>query len=110
MTISTNVSSMSSVDTAFTSGVTAISLIGLLIYGVGSIQDFAAAMMFGIATGTYSSIYVAGPFALWYDHWMKLRDEKRRGGGKKPPKPPPSASAPNTSGGRKSASASEARR
>jgi preprotein translocase subunit SecF len=62
--------------TFITSGVTALSLIGLLIYGVGSIQDFAGAMMVGIVTGTYSSIYVAGPFAIWTDRWMKAREKK----------------------------------
>lgn len=53
--------------TILTSGVTALSLIGLLVYGVGSIWDFAAAMMVGIITGTYSSIYIASPVTIWIE-------------------------------------------
>lgn len=59
--------------TLITSGVTALSLIGLLVYGVGSIQDFAGAMLVGIVSGTYSTIYIAGPFAIWTDRWLKVR-------------------------------------
>ena len=50
-----------------TSGVTALSLIGLLIYGVGEIFDFAAAMLLGIVVGTYSSVYIASPLVIWLD-------------------------------------------
>jgi preprotein translocase subunit SecF len=40
----------------------------LLILGGGTIQDFAFAMLVGILTGTYSSIYVASPVLLaWQD-------------------------------------------
>lgn len=53
--------------TLLTSGVTAISLIGLLIFGVGEIWDFAAAMMVGIIVGTYSSVYIASPLVIWLD-------------------------------------------
>jgi preprotein translocase subunit SecF len=53
--------------TILTSGVTAISLIGLLIFGVGEIWDFAAAMMVGIIVGTYSSVYIASPLVIWLD-------------------------------------------
>ena len=40
--------------TILTSGVTALSLVGLLIFGVGEIWDFAMAMLIGIIVGTYS--------------------------------------------------------
>lgn len=53
--------------TILTGGVTALSLIGLLIYGVGEIFDFAAAMLLGILVGTYSSIYIASPLVIWLD-------------------------------------------
>ncbi len=52
-----------------TSGVTALSLIGLLIFGVGEIFDFAAAMMVGLLVGMYSTIYVASPMTIWLDEW-----------------------------------------
>ena len=53
--------------TLLTSGVTALSLIGLLIFGVGEIFDFAAAMLIGIIVGTYSSVYIASPLTIWLD-------------------------------------------
>lgn len=58
--------------TILTSGVTALSLVGLLIFGVGEIFDFAAAMLVGIVAGTYSSIYIASPLTIW----LEERDAK----------------------------------
>lgn len=53
--------------TILTGGVTSLSLIGLLVYGVGEIFDFAAGMLVGILVGTYSSIFIASPVVLWLD-------------------------------------------
>jgi preprotein translocase subunit SecF len=53
--------------TILTSGTTGLALIGLLIFGVGEIRDFAWAMLVGIAVGTYSSIYIASPLTIWLD-------------------------------------------
>lgn len=53
--------------TILTSFATALSLTGLLIFGVGQIWDFAAAMLLGIITGTYSSIYIASPVTIWLE-------------------------------------------
>lgn len=67
--------------TILTGGVTALSLIGLLVYGVGEIFDFAAAMLIGILVGTYSSIFIASPLVLWLDD---REHEKQAAGGMKP--------------------------
>ena len=53
--------------TILTSGVTAMSLVGLLIFGVGEIFDFSMAMLIGIIVGTYSSVYIASPLTIWLD-------------------------------------------
>lgn len=53
--------------TILTSGVTALSLGGLLIFGVGEIFDFSMAMLIGILVGTYSSVYIASPLTIWLD-------------------------------------------
>lgn len=53
--------------TLLTSLVTALSLVGLLIFGVGEIFDFAMAMLIGIIVGTYSSVYIASPLVIWLD-------------------------------------------
>ncbi|RYZ37478.1 MAG: protein translocase subunit SecF [Myxococcaceae bacterium] len=60
--------------TILTSGVTALSLIGLLIFGVGEIFDFAMAMLVGILVGTYSSVYIASPVVIWLDERTAHRD------------------------------------
>jgi preprotein translocase subunit SecF len=59
--------------TLLTSGVTALSLIGLLIFGQGEIFDFAAAMLVGILVGTYSSVYIASPMVIWLDERANAR-------------------------------------
>jgi preprotein translocase subunit SecF len=60
--------------TILTSGVTALSLVGLLIFGVGEIFDFAAAMLIGIIVGTYSSVYIASPLTIWLDERAAARE------------------------------------
>ena len=62
--------------TILTSGVTSLSLVGLLIFGVGEIRDFAWAMLVGILVGTYSSVYIASPVTLWLDERAAGREKK----------------------------------
>ncbi|MBN1207249.1 MAG: protein translocase subunit SecF [Myxococcaceae bacterium] len=70
--------------TILTSGTTALSLIGLLIFGVGEIWDFAMAMLVGILVGSYSSIYIASPLTIWLDERAAAREARAKGGGMKP--------------------------
>ncbi|QRO01166.1 protein translocase subunit SecF [Archangium violaceum] len=67
--------------TILTSGVTALSLVGLLIFSVGEIRDFAWAMLVGIVVGTYSSVYIASPLTIWLDE--RAAREGQKGGGMK---------------------------
>jgi preprotein translocase subunit SecF len=53
--------------TFLTSLATALSLIGLLAFGVGTIFDFAAAMLVGIISGTYSTWFIAAPMTIWLE-------------------------------------------
>ena len=59
--------------TILTSGATALSLVGLIIYGVGTIQDFALAMLVGIISGTYSTWYIASPMTIWIEEHTQQR-------------------------------------
>jgi preprotein translocase subunit SecF len=59
--------------TILTSGATALSLLGLIFYGVGTIQDFALAMLVGIISGTYSTWYIASPMTIWIEEHMEQR-------------------------------------
>ncbi len=62
--------------TFLTSFATALSLIGLLVYGVGTIFDFAMGMMVGIVSGTYSTWFIAAPMTIW----LEERAARRKGG------------------------------
>jgi SecD/SecF fusion protein len=62
--------SMSEVLTrSLITGLSSVFLIGvLLVFGGQTLQDFAFAMMVGIASGTYSSIFIASPVLT---HWKE---------------------------------------
>ncbi len=66
--------------TILTSGVTALSLVGLLIFGVGEIWDFAMAMLVGIIVGTYSSVYIASPLTIWLDQRAAAKERAGKAG------------------------------
>jgi preprotein translocase subunit SecF len=54
--------------TIMTSGLTFLTVLALLILGGDVLRGFAFVMTIGIIVGTYSSIYVASPFALLWEH------------------------------------------
>jgi preprotein translocase SecF subunit len=51
--------------TILTSGVTALAVLALYLFGTNVIHGFSFAMLFGILIGSYSSIFVAAPILLW---------------------------------------------
>ena len=59
----------SSLTTLFTIGV-------LYVMGVDSIKEFALPIIVGIVAGTYSSLFIAGPFWAW---WKNLGAKKNVG-------------------------------
>ncbi len=61
--------------TFLTSLATALSLVGLLFFGVGTIWDFSMAMLVGIVSGTYSTWFIAAPMTIW----LEERAEKQKG-------------------------------
>ena len=72
--------------TILTSGATALSLVGLIVYGVGTIQDFALAMLVGIISGTYSTWYIASPMTIWLEeHTAQRRQLEAAKPKQKPP-------------------------
>ncbi len=52
--------------TILTSLTVFITVISLLIFGGGAINDFALAMFIGLVAGIYSTVYIATPVALWW--------------------------------------------
>lgn len=51
-----------------THATTAAATLALLIFAGEVIRPFAWVMLFGIVTGTFSSIYIAGPVLIWIEH------------------------------------------
>ena len=55
----------------YTSMVTLIPVTALLLFGESTLGDFAFALLVGIASGTYSSIFVATPALCLYKAWRE---------------------------------------
>lgn len=70
--VSLNQTLVRSLGTSFT---TLLVLVALYLFGGESIRNFSLALVIGIASGTYSSIFVATPLLVVYDEWRK---KKRR--------------------------------
>lgn len=64
--------------TVLTSGTTFLVVAALLLYGGDVLRGFAFILTVGIVVGTYSSVYVASPFALAWERFSR----RGRGGGK----------------------------
>jgi len=62
--------------TFITSFATALSLVGLLIVGVGTIFDFSMAMLIGIVSGTYSTWFIAAPMTIYFEERAARRKAK----------------------------------
>ncbi|GAC1658015.1 MAG: protein translocase subunit SecF [Gemmatimonadaceae bacterium] len=53
--------------------------LALLLFAGEVIRPFAWVMLFGIVTGTFSSIYIAGPVLLWIERrWARSVDDRGR--------------------------------
>jgi len=58
--------------TVLTSLTTLLTIVMLLVFGGGAINDFALALFIGIVVGTYSSIFVATPVVLLWHKEKKI--------------------------------------
>jgi preprotein translocase subunit SecF len=54
-----------------TSVTTLGALVAILFFGGESIRDFALALIVGIVTGTYSSLFIASPLLITWNKWGK---------------------------------------
>jgi preprotein translocase subunit SecF len=67
---------MRSLNTSFVAVIPVASLVfvGSGIFGATALKDFAVALFVGLATGAYSSIFVAAPLVAW----LKEREPRYR--------------------------------
>ncbi len=69
--------------TIITSGTTLMVVISLFIFGGDVISTFAFVLLVGIIVGTYSTVFIASPVALWMNKVLVSRRERRRASGKR---------------------------
>jgi SecD/SecF fusion protein len=63
-----------------TSLITLFPIATLLVFGGATLKDFAFALLIGIASGAYSSIFIAAPLlSLWKGHEAKYRRRQATG-------------------------------
>jgi preprotein translocase subunit SecF len=65
--------------TIMTSGLTMLTVAALLVLGGDVLRGFAFVMTVGIIVGTYSSVYVASPFALLWEQLFGDKGKAARG-------------------------------
>jgi preprotein translocase subunit SecF len=63
-----------SINTSLT---TALSLIAILLVGGVAVKPLALSLLFGIVSGTYSSIFIAAPLVLVLQKWWEKRQAGR---------------------------------
>lgn len=68
--VSLNQTLVRSLNTSLT---TLLVLLALYLFGGASIQNFVLALIIGIISGTYSSIFVASPLLVVYERWKARR-------------------------------------
>ena len=72
--------------------------VALLIFAGEVIRPFAWVMAFGIVTGTFSSVYVAGPVLLWIERkWPRETALGRTGASTSKQAPTPAVPTAGTS-------------
>ena len=74
----------------------AAATLSLLLFAGEVIRPFSWIMLFGIVTGTFSSIYIAGPVLLWIERrWPRTKSDRNlaaRAAAKDVPRPQPRTS------------------
>jgi preprotein translocase subunit SecF len=67
--------------TILTGGTTFVAALALYFFGGDVLRGFAFVLAVGILVGTYSSIFIAGPFALLWEQWFGGRRDRGRAKG-----------------------------
>ena len=58
-----------------TAGTTLLACGALFFFGGDVLKGFSFVMLVGVIVGTYSSVFIASPFALWWDEQVAKRQE-----------------------------------
>jgi preprotein translocase subunit SecF len=63
--------------TILTSGTVMMVVLILFFFGGAVIHDFTTALIVGLITGTYSTVYIASPVVLFWERYVSKRRRKR---------------------------------
>ena len=63
--------------TVLTSGTTLLVVACLFVAGGEVLRGFAFVLLVGVFVGTYSSVFVASPFALLWEQWTGDKSSKK---------------------------------
>jgi SecD/SecF fusion protein len=58
--------------TIITSGITMLGVLAMLVFGGKAMADFSFAMLVGMVSGVYSTIFIASPVVLWWANKRKV--------------------------------------
>jgi preprotein translocase subunit SecF len=61
--------------TVITGTTTLLVLVSLMVLGGEVIKDFAVTLFFGIIVGTYSSVFIAAPVVVEWNHWRPMKQK-----------------------------------
>lgn len=78
--------------TIITTVTTMLAAFSLFIFTTGSMKDFALALIVGMVSGTYSTIFIASAFVYWWKNGEKKRKSRRLLASSKSVKSVPAAS------------------
>ncbi|QQO11213.1 protein translocase subunit SecF [Breznakiella homolactica] len=70
--------------TVITTVTTMLAVLSLFIFTTGSMKDFALALMIGMVSGVYSTLFIASGFVNFWDKQARKRNKKKPAGGSVP--------------------------
>jgi preprotein translocase subunit SecF len=85
--------------TIITSGLTFLTVVALVLFGGAVLKSFSWCLFIGIIIGTYSSIYIASPFMLWWEGHRKANSPATAGTAQVAPGTPNLVSTASVAGG-----------
>jgi preprotein translocase SecF subunit len=62
---------------AATSMTTLLTIVAIFFFGGDTLSHFAFALMIGVVSGTYSSMFIASPLIIWMDSYAKSQEQKK---------------------------------
>ena len=69
--------------------ITLLPVVSLYLFGGDTLRTFALALIVGITSGAYSSIFIAAPLVIVWEEWKQRRAAKKHASAPEPKKTAP---------------------